>query len=159
MTEIFRERMTADVDGEFAVFIIGMRINKLWKIHKWLPVSISMPKMIKELYENPEMGLMGHESWVGRTTVMIQYWKSFDHLEKYAKDRNSNHLPAWTEFNKKIGSSGDVGIWHETYISKKGSYECVYNNMPRFGLAKVGKHLSATGALKSAAGRMKRENT
>lgn len=155
MDEIFKERMTADVDGEFVVFLIGMRINKPWKIHKWLPVSMAMPKMLNELYKNPEVGLINHESWFGRTTIMIQYWKSFEHLEKYAKSKDSSHLPAWAEFNKKIGSNGDVGIWHETYLSKKGGYECVYNNMPRFGLAKVGAHLPASGKLNSASERVK----
>ena len=36
-------------DG-LVVFLIGMRINKWWKIHQWLPVFLAMPKMIKELY-------------------------------------------------------------------------------------------------------------
>ncbi len=154
MAKIFKQRMTADVDGEFVVFLIGLRINKLWKIHKWLPVVMAMPKMINELYQNPEMGFISYESWFGRTSIMVQYWKSFEHLEKYAKSKDSNHLPAWVEFNNKIGSNGDVGIWHETYLSKKGSYESVYNNMPLFGLAKVGGHVSATGKLNSARDRI-----
>ncbi len=155
MVKIFEERMTADVDGEFVVFLIGMRINKPWKINKWLPVAMAMPKMIDELYKKPEMGLISHESWFGRTSIMVQYWKSFEHLEKYARSKDSIHFPAWLEFNKKVGSSGDVGIWHETYLSKKGSYECVYNNMPQFGLAKVGNHVSAKGKFNSAKERMK----
>ena len=159
MTDIFKERMTADVDGDFVVFLIGMRINKPWKIHKWLPVAMAMPRMINELYQNPEMGLVSHESWFGRTSIMIQYWKSFEHLEKYAKSKDSSHLPAWAEFNKQIGSHGDVGIWHETYLSKKGSYESVYNNMPKFGLAKVGDHVSATGRFISASGRIQGSDT
>ena len=73
MSKIFKERMTADIEGEFVVFLIGMRINKPWKIHKWLPVSMAMPKMLNELYKSPEMGLLSHESWFGRTTIMIQY--------------------------------------------------------------------------------------
>lgn len=112
--------MTADVDGEFVVFLIGMRINKLWKIHKWLPVVMAMPRMLKELYANPELGFLSQESWFGRTTIMVQYWRSFDQLEAYAKNKNANHLPAWVDFNKSITSNGDVGIWHEIYLSKKG---------------------------------------
>ena len=159
MVEIVKERMTADIDEEFLVFLIGLRINKLWKIHKWLPIIMAMPKMVKELYQNPEMGLISHEQWFGRTTIMVQYWKSFEHLESYAKSKSSNHLPAWAEFNKRIGSSGDVGIWHETYLSKKGSYECVYNNMPQFGLAKVGNYVPATGKHQSASDRIRGSNT
>ncbi len=154
MTKIFRERMTADVDEEFVVFLIGMRINTLWKIHKWLPVITAMTRMLNELYAHPESGFLSQESWFGRTSIMVQYWRSFDHLETYAKNKDENHLPAWADYNKKIANNGDVGIWHETYLSKKGSYESVYNNMPLFGLAKAGHHVSATGKLNSARDRL-----
>ncbi len=150
MTHIFKERMTADVNDEFVVVLIGLRFNKPWKIHKWLPVFTAMPKMIYELNQNPDLGFISHEAWLGRTTIMVQYWKSFEHLENYAKSKSSSHLPAWAEFNKKVGSNGDVGIWHETYITQKGKYECVYNNMPRFGLANVGTHIPAAGKFKAA---------
>ncbi len=158
MAKIFRDRMTADVDHEFVVFLIGMRLNKIWKIHKWLPVALAMPKMLKELYGNPELGFLSGESWFGRTTIMVQYWKSFESLDNYAKSRDSNHLPAWQDFNKKIGSDGDVGIWHETYSVNKGEYESVYGNMPKFGLAKFGKHVPATGKFKSAKDRIKHKS-
>ncbi|OFA03606.1 monooxygenase family protein [Duganella sp. HH101] len=38
---IHSERLTAEVEGDFVVFLIGMRINKPWKIHKWLPVVLA----------------------------------------------------------------------------------------------------------------------
>jgi Domain of unknown function (DUF4188) len=41
--------MTARIDGELVVFLIGMRINRLWKCIKWLPVARAMPRMIREL--------------------------------------------------------------------------------------------------------------
>jgi hypothetical protein len=41
MPMVLAKRMTAEVDGEFVVFLIGVRINALWKIHKWLPVALS----------------------------------------------------------------------------------------------------------------------
>ena len=50
---IHRERMTARMEGEFAVFLIGMRINQPWLLHKWLPVATAMPRMLKELYAKP----------------------------------------------------------------------------------------------------------
>ncbi len=154
MAEIYSERMTAELDDDVVVFLIGLRINKLWKIHKWLPVILAMPKMLKELYANPELGFRSQESWFGRTTIMVQYWESFERLENYAKSRDSNHLPAWKEFNKKIGKSGDVGIWHETYVVKRGACESIYANMPKFGLAKVGAHVPVAGKMESAKGRL-----
>ena len=53
-----------------------------------------------------------------------------------------------------IGSDGTVGIWHETYQVANGQYECVYANMPRFGLAAAGTHEPATGRLHDARTRM-----
>ena len=43
MAEIIKKRVCAELDGGFVVFLIGMRLNKPWKIWKWLPVAIAMP--------------------------------------------------------------------------------------------------------------------
>ena len=69
---IHKQRMTATLDGEFVVFLIGMRINQVWKVHKWLPVTRSMGRMLAELYANPALGLLHHEVWFSRTTMMVQ---------------------------------------------------------------------------------------
>jgi hypothetical protein len=154
MATVLAKRMTAEVEGEFVVFLIGMRINAFWKIHKWLPVVLAMPRMIRELSANADSGFLGTQAWFGNPSIMVQYWRSFEHLERYAKDRDRTHWPAWVAFNKAVGSSGDVGIWHETYRVRPGDYECVYNNMPPFGLAKATKCVEATGRQETAAGRM-----
>jgi len=154
MTAILAQRVTAAVDGEVVVFLIGMRINKPWKVHKWLPVAIAMPRMVAELHADPSSGFLGAHQWFGVTTLMLQYWRSFDDLEKYAKDRNQQHLPAWASFNRAVGSGGDVGIWHETYRIRPGDYECIYNNMPPFGLAKATRLVPVAGHRESAVGRL-----
>ena len=131
-------RVTATLEGDFVVFMIGMRFNKLWAIHKWLPVFLAMPKMLKELYSNKELGLLHHEMWFGRTVILVQYWRSKEQLLAYAKNRDAEHLPAWKDFNKAVGSNGYVGIWNETYQATNGTYENIYANMPPFGLGKAG---------------------
>jgi Domain of unknown function (DUF4188) len=139
MNPVIPQRMTATLDtSEFVVFLIGARINRWWKVGSWLPVVRAMPRMLKELEANPELGLLGYEQAVGRTTIMVQYWKSLSQLMDYAKARDSAHLPAWRDFNRKIGTNGDVGIWHETYIVRPGAYENIYANMPAFGLGRAG---------------------
>lgn len=153
--EIIPERVTAKVtEDEFAVFLIGMRVNKPWKVHRWLPVARSMGRMIAELSAAPDMGLKHVESWFGRTSIMVQYWESFAALEDYATSKSAEHLPAWGEFNRLVGSNGDVGIWHETYVVKPGTFECVYNNMPRFGLSRAFETIPAIGAYARAPSRM-----
>jgi Domain of unknown function (DUF4188) len=153
MPHTFNKKMMAEIDGDFVVFLIGMRINRPWKLHKWLPVALAMPRMIKELEGRPESGFLGHQQFL--SGAMIQYWRSFEHLERYARSHDGQHWPAWVAFNKKVGhASGDVGIWHETYKVAAGQYECVYGGMPRFGLAKAGRHVAASGARDSARGRI-----
>jgi len=149
------ERLAASVEGNFVLFLIGMRINKPWKVHKWWPVAQAMPRMLQELAAQPEAGMLGGEMWFGRTTIMVQYWRSIEQLMAYAKDREAKHLPAWRAFNKAVGTNGDVGIWHETYSVSPGAYENVYVNMPAFGLGRVGSLQPATGARQSAEARLK----
>ena len=155
MTRIVAERMTARIDGEIVVFLIGMRINRLWKVHKWLPVARAMSRMLAALAAAPGHGFLGAEQWFGNPTIMLQYWRSFEQLERYAKNRSAQHLPAWAAFNRAVGSGGDVGIWHETYRVGPGDYECIYNNMPLFGLAKATARVPASGRFESAGGRMR----
>jgi hypothetical protein len=151
MAITINQRMTVKLEGDFVVFLIGMRINRWWKIHKWFPVVMAMPKMLHELSRKPESGFLGSTGGFG---TIVQYWKSFEQLEAYAKDRNGLHYPAWKAFNQKVKSNGDVGIWHETYKVRAGEYECVYNNMPPHGLGKVGELIPATGRKENAAGKM-----
>jgi len=152
MTKVIDKRMAAEMDGEFVVFLIGMRINKPWKLHKWLPVFRGMSKMLKELHAHPESGFLGHN---GLGSVVVQYWRSFEHLEAYARNKEMNHWPAWTEFNRRVGASrSDVGIWHETFLIKPGQYEAVYSGVPPTGLGKLGKLVPATGNLEAAHSRM-----
>jgi len=52
---IVAQRMTSQADGDFCVFLIGMRVNRWWKVHKWWPVAMAMPRMLKELAAHPEI--------------------------------------------------------------------------------------------------------
>ena len=134
---IQKGRFTTKADAPFVIFLIGMRFNRWWKLHRWLPVVMAMPAMLKELQRDRSLGFLHAETWFGRTTIMVQYWSSFEALEAYAKSSDHTHLPAWASFRKRIGDGADVGIWHETYRVEPGQYETVYGNMPVFGLAKA----------------------
>ena len=152
MAGVIPARMTADMDGDFVVFLIGMRVNKPWKVHKWLPVFLAMPRMLKELDGHPESGFLGA---IQSLNVIVQYWRSFDALEAYARARDKEHWPAWVAFNQRIGESrGDVGIWHETYRVRAGEYETVYSGMPPFGLGRAARLVAASGQRESARGRL-----
>jgi hypothetical protein len=157
MPKVVLGRFAARMEGPFVVFIIGMRVNRFFAFQKWVPVARAMGPMIKELYNNPETGFLSTEfffNWRGIT--LVQYWKSYEHLEKYA--RGGIHLTAWKKFNQSVGTDGTVGIYHESYIIESGKYESVYGNMPKFGLAKAGEHVPATGKMETARKRLGGDN-
>ncbi len=69
---VIPKRMTARMPEPFCVFLIGMRINRPWKIHKWLPVFFAMPRMLAELRRRPDLGFRGGHVWFGRTMLLLQ---------------------------------------------------------------------------------------
>jgi hypothetical protein len=56
VANVIDSRFSAEVEDKFVAFLIGMTVNKLWKLHKWLPVFLAMPKILKELEAHPEVG-------------------------------------------------------------------------------------------------------
>ncbi len=158
MPKIEAGRFAGRLEGDFVVFIIGMRINQLWAMHKWLPVTRAMPRMLQELFQQPELGLLHAEYFVGwRSPMVLQYWRSYEHLHEYAHARDKAHLPAWVAFNQMTRGNSAVGVYHESYLCGDGRYESVYVNMPPFGLAKAGEAVPAVGSMQSANARLRRE--
>lgn len=133
---------------EIVVFLIGMRVNRLWRVWEWLPVLLAMPRMIIELAKDPSRGLLSRPRTLlsGRVVMVVQYWKSFEHLERYARDPQALHLPAWRTFNRRVRDNRSVGIFHETYRITGADVETMYVNMPVFGMA------AATAAVPVRAG-------
>lgn len=120
------------------VFLIGARVNSKFQAVKALMDlggRRGMNHMLKYLTEHPEKGLLGFET-AGFT--VIQYWRSFEHLEAFAKNTDDPHLKAWRSYWKRVGQGPRSGIWHETYLVRAGEYEAIYGNMPPHGLGKAG---------------------
>lgn len=158
MARIVPGRFAGTIEGEFVMFLIGMRVNNLLAVGKWWPASQAMPKMLKELFAQPQLGLLHAEytvSW--RMAMVVQYWRSHEQLQAYAHARDKAHLPAWAAFHRAARGNTAVGVFHETYVVRPGDYEAVYVNMPAFGLAKAGQLVPAIGRMESATGRMRGE--
>jgi hypothetical protein len=152
---IFRGRHTVRFDGDFVVFLIGMRPGRLWRPDKWLPVAGAMGPMLRELEQQKERGLLAYQAaFMFGGPAVVQYWRSFDDLAAYARDPEAHHLPAWKRFNRTVRDSGEAGIWHETYKVHAGEYEAIYGNMPRVGLAKAGEHAPVGSTAATAARRI-----
>ena len=147
------QRLCAEIEGEFVVFLIGMRVNQPWKVAAWWPVFCAMPQMLTELQRQPDLGVLAAQ-FHGLTQV--QYWRSVEHLNAYARSRDHVHLPAWQAFNRRARQAeGAVGIWHETYVVQPGQYETMYVALPPTGLGRTGNLIPATGHRQSAVGRLR----
>ena len=148
-------RLAAQIDGDFVVFLIGAKIHKPWKVWAWWPVKTAMERMLKELDAAPDSGFLGVESYGTMNGVLVQYWRSFEDLERYARAKDREHFPAWVDFNKRATKYLDaVGIWHETYAVPAGSYEAIYRNCAPMGLGKASTLVPASGKHETAATRI-----
>lgn len=152
---IHNGRFTAEFDGEFVVFLIGSQVHRPLRFRQWLPVARAMTAMQREIAQHPEIGCLHIENFGAVRNISVQYWRSFEDLERFARSDEWSHLEAWRQFNKLIRDSGDLGIWHETYLVRAGEFETMYGNMPRFGLAAAGGH-TALAASSTAARRARR---
>jgi hypothetical protein len=151
-------RKTAHLKGDFVVFHIGGRANVgIDGNFKWM--GDAMEAMQKELEENSEeLGCLGTENYMGthgQGTLSVQYWKSLDHLNAYARSSAGKHTGAWAKLMKMGRNGADYGFWHEAFQVRNGEYDTIYVNCPPLllGNAKGAKLGQCKGRMKSAAGR------
>ncbi|MDQ1661800.1 MAG: hypothetical protein QOJ68_1780 [Blastococcus sp.] len=139
MVEIRHGRFGAEIDGDFVVFLIGPRPNKPWLALKILgdlgEPRRGMKAMLDDLMAHPEKGLLGYRMGY---PVIVQYWRSFEQLEAFARDPGDLHRPTWLAWFRR-DRRGRTGIWHETFLVRAGEYEAVYHDVPEAGLAVAGR--------------------
>jgi hypothetical protein len=144
MSKALPGRHTAKIEGDFVVFLIGARLQWSHPIRSLRDLGgrRGMGHMLKHLTQQPEKGLLGYEFGL---PVIVQYWRSFEHLEAFARDDSDPHTAAWRTYWKRVGTDNRSGIWHETYLVRAGEYEAIYANMPAFGLGKAGTLVPLAG--------------
>lgn len=101
------------------VFLTGMHFAAPHRVDRWGPVFLAMPRMLRHLAAHPESGMLGHHLWFGRTTLLLSYWRSPQHLQAFARDANAPHLAPWRGF-QALAVEGHVGVCHETYVASPG---------------------------------------
>ncbi len=151
-------------NGDLAVFLIGLRVNRPWRPDLWMPTFAAMGPMITELYtakaaaergEGPHPGFLSHRTLVALGgPTLVQYWRSVEDIYAYAHAPERHHRPAWLDFYRRSkGSGGAVGIWHETYAVPAGSAESLYVDMTPIGLAAAFGPVEASGRQHARIGR------
>jgi len=145
MAKVNQGRWSAEIEGDFVVFLIGARFQPLHLIRTFRDLGgrRGMKHMLDYLTQHPEKGLLAYE--LGLPTI-VQYWRSFEHLEAFARDKDDPHLAVWRNYWRRVGKQPRTGIWHETYLVRAGEYENIYGNMRAFGLGKAGSLIPAAEA-------------
>lgn len=149
-------RWTAELEGDFVVFLIGAMVHDPEVATEATGLLMAMTAMLDELEADPSKGLLGYtRHGEAGNGVIVQYWRSFDALESYARNPGARHAPVWRAWNRLASDDRNgAGIWHETFKVAAGNYEAVYQNMPLIGLQRAGRPLTVSEAKDSARARM-----
>lgn len=151
-----RGRWTAELEGDFVVFLIGAMVYDPAVATEASRLLMAMTAMLDELEADPSKGLLGYtRHGEAGSGVLVQYWRSFDALESYARNPDARHAPVWRAWNRLASDDRNgAGIWHETFKVAAGNYEAIYQNMPVMGLQRAGRPLTVTEAKDSARARI-----
>ena len=69
---VFNGRYGASLDGDFVVFLIGARLDRMRSIFSFVSIARAMGRMQGELLANPAHGCLHIENWFGRNTLSLQ---------------------------------------------------------------------------------------
>jgi len=150
MTKTINQRMTISKEDNFVVFLVGININHLWKLHSWIPSILAIPKILNELTYITESGFLGYQLISHFPPVIAEYWKSVDDLENHTQYRYEKKYQAWNDFAQKINQNNDVDIWHEIYNVSDGESSRIYNGMPVYGTRKLNQIMPSRDKRKQA---------
>ncbi|UJR12526.1 hypothetical protein I4U23_016701 [Adineta vaga] len=135
------------------VFLIYPLIKQILRYYNYLPTSYAKDIIlfligIRPNGANPftksfgDIGRAFRNLYVGANerksaTMYVQYWRSYEALQRWTHTKMGIHVKAVMEYMKKDRFEGENGIWHETYKVRDGEYEAIYGNMPPIGLGLV----------------------
>ena len=92
-------------------------------------------KMYQDLEKNAEeWGCLGYSDYTSNDsitkglTTSVMYFRSVEHLHKFAHGKS--HRAGWTWWDEmtKQGKVNEISISHEIYVVPKGGFENIYVN-------------------------------
>ena len=142
------DRRTHAYDGPLAVFMVGLRLHRPWRVGIAGRAFWAMTRMIAELERNKAAAERGEDDSLGylgsRVSVhlsgvtVISWWRSTEDIYAYANSGRQEHRPAWLDFYRAAKADPEaVTIWHETYAVSPGGAESLYAGPRPFGLGAI----------------------
>ncbi len=97
--------------------------------------------------ESQEAGLLHSESFrlAWNHAGLLQYWRSFAELDAWS--HRTPHSDWWRQINDRIRRKGDIGVYHETFLVPRSSYESIFVNCPPVGGMAFGALGAPTGKM------------
>eukprot|EP00884_Botryococcus_braunii_P019409 jgi/Botrbrau1/6151/Bobra.331_2s0041.1 len=114
----------------------------------------------RSAFGKPRERFSGGYSFGGNPSLILQYWRSHEHLIAYARNPNQKHFPAWAKVRRywiktrEQSGTAAFGLYHETFRVRAGGYEAIYDDMPAYGLGRIFGLVEAKGRYKSAKSRL-----
>ena len=139
MADIKQGRWTAEIEGDFVVFLIGAR-HQLEVARAPVAQRPRRPPGHEAHAEVPhrapgegparlpDVGLRRSSSTGARSSTS----------RRSPRTPTTRTSTSWRNYWKRVGKTGRTGIWHETFLVRAGEYEAIYGNMPPRGLGKAG---------------------
>ena len=156
--EINKGRWTAQIDGDFVVFLIGADLRDPEQAGPAGELLMAMIDMLGELEQDPTKGLLGYQVFGAIGGVIVQYWRSFEALESYAKNPDAKHAPVWRAWNR-LGEDGTAlgrASGMRPTRSKPAATRRSTRTCPATGLQRAGEPVTVTEARLTARQRMGR---
>lgn len=157
---VLRGRWTANIEGSFCVFLIGVILNGHIPNKEMDNMKRAFDDMVKELESDPEkFGYLGGHGYSSQNirvdgAMAVQYWRTQEQLMAYARNGMRKHIPAMNWSSKVVKASDHIGFWHESFHVEDGAYECIYVNCPQMLLGKASSVIPAVGTRRTARGRL-----
>ena len=108
----------AEIDGDFVVFLIGARFNSFHLLKTVLDLGgrRGMKHMLDYLVAHPEKGLLGYQMGL---PAIVQYWRSFDHLEAFANDAATRTWPCGATTGAGSAPAPGPGCTRRTWSGRR----------------------------------------
>ena len=96
--------MMAEIEGDFAVFLIGMKLSRPWQA---APLGAAGPRHGPDAAgacaTAAKSGFLGAMPGLPVTVV---YWRSYEQLEAWARSPGGSHWRAMAAFNRSLVETG-----------------------------------------------------
>jgi hypothetical protein len=132
--------------------LIARRFSSLGLVHR---LGREMRKSATQAIASKAGLLVSEPFQMGwRHIGALQYWTSFESLDIWS--HAPLHAGWWRAAVDRMRNKGDLGVYHEAFLIKRGEFESIYLDCPPVGLGVFGTLTEPVGPKTTAKQRLNR---